>query len=116
MARSVRINFTEDRGIYGRVETPGHTVSADNPFVVFKALDGVWTVAHRRTGMVVTKLLPPRITRSRTRLLLWLEEMAREMPEAVAMMALVESADMLAGEFREYGQALMDWSARYVCV
>ena len=23
---------------------------------------------------------------------------------------------MLAGEFREYGQALVDWSARYVCI
>lgn len=113
---AIKREFMEDRGIYGRVETVGVSISSDNPFVAAKNAAGRWTVFHARSGLVVEKLLPPRIMRSKARLLLWLADMAREMPEAVAMLGLVESADMLAGDFREYGQALVDWSGKYECV
>lgn len=113
---TVKRKFMHDRGIYGRVEVDGLSISRDNPFVAFRDAAGKWTVGHVRSGLVVEKLLPARIMRSKARLLLWLEDMAREMPEAVAMLGLVESADMLAGDFREYGQALVDWSGKYVCV
>lgn len=112
---TVKRKFTEDRGIYGRVEAEGFAIDHDNPFVAMRNAAGVWTVFHARTGLVVEKLLPARMMRSKRWLLQWLADMAVEQPEAVAMLSLVESADMLAGDFREYGQALIDWSGKYVC-
>lgn len=113
---TVKRKFLHDRGIYGRAEVEGVSIDRDNPFVVFRDTAGAWTVGHARSGLVVAKLLPARLMRSKTRLLLWLEDMVREMPEAVAMFGLIESADMLAGEFSEYGHTLIDWSRGYVCI
>lgn len=114
---TVKRNFFHRRPGFARAdEVPGYSPSLDHPFVVARDAGGRWSVFHARTGLVVEKLLPPRIMRSKARLLLWLSDMAREMPEAVAMLGLVESADMLAGDFREYGQALVDWSGKYECV
>lgn len=114
---AIKRKFHHRRPGFARAEeVEGVSISKDNPFIVAKDAAGKWSVFHARTGLVVEKLLPPRLMRSKLRLLLWLEDMAREQPEAVAMLGLVESADMLAGEFREYGQALVDWSARYVCI
>lgn len=101
-----------------RREYDGYAISADSPFTVFKdQTDNRWTVGHDRSGLAINKLIPPKLIRSKHRLLLWLEEMARDCPLEVAMLSLVESASMLWGdEFREYGQTLMDWSERYECV
>lgn len=100
-----------------RREYEGYAISTDSPFTVFKPQDGKWTVGHQRTGLAVNRIIPPALMRSKLRLLMWLEDMARDCPLEVAMLGLVESADMLAGdEFREYGQALRDWSAGYVCI
>lgn len=117
MSRTIKRTISEDRGIYGRVETSGFAISADNPFTVHKDAAGKWTVGHQRTGLAINRIIPPALMRSKLRLLMWLEDMARDCPLEVAMLGLVESADMLAGpEFAEYGQALLDWSAGYECI
>lgn len=96
----------------------GWAISADSPFTVFKdQSDGRWTVGHERSGLAVNSLIPPKLMRSKLRLLMWLEDMARDMPLEVAMLSLVESSAMLFGEeFYEYAQALLDWSGRYECI
>ena len=101
-----------------RREYDGWATHADSPFTVFKdQTDGRWTVGHVRSGLAVNKLIPPKLMRSKLRLLMWLEDMARDMPLEVAMLSLVESSGMLFGdEFHEYAQALLDWSGRYECI
>ena len=101
-----------------RREYDGWAVSADSPFTVFKdQSDGRWTVGHDRSGLAINHLNPPKLMPSNLRLLLWLEDMARDMPLEVAMLGLVESSDMLSGpEFGEYREALFDWSGRYECI
>lgn len=118
MGKSVKRTFYWRRAGFARADQQtGLSITADNPFVIFRDADDKWRVAHARSGLLVEKLLPPRLMRSKARLLLWLEEMARDMPEAVAMLGLVESADMMGSDdFAGYGQQLLDWSGSYVCI
>ena len=103
----------EDRWVL----TDGYAVSADSPFTVHKDAEDRWTVGHQRTGLAINRIIPRALMRSKLRLLIWLEDMARDCPLEVAMLGLVESADMLwSDEFREYGQRLVDWSAGYECI
>lgn len=101
-----------------RREYDGWAIGPDSPFTVFKDQStNKWTVGHDRSGLAINMLIPPKLIRSKHRLLLWLEEMARDMPLEVAMLSLVESAPMLWGdEFVEYAQSLLAWSERYECV
>lgn len=101
-----------------RREYDGYAISADSPFTVFKdQKDGKWTAGHQRAGLAINRIIPPALMRSKLRLLMWLEDMARDCPLEVAMLGLVESANMLwSDEFREYGQRLIDWSAGYECI
>lgn len=101
-----------------RREYDGWAISADSPFTVFKdQSDGRWTVGHDRSGLAVNKLIPPKLMRSKCRLLMWLEDMAAQMPLEVAMLSMVESPAMLWGdEFVEYAESLLDWSGRYECI
>jgi len=101
-----------------RREYDGWAISADSPFTVFKdQTDGKWTVGHDRSGLAINKLIPPKLMRSKLRLLMWLEDMARDCPLEVAMLGLVESSDMLGGpDFKEYADALLAWSAGYECI
>lgn len=101
-----------------RREYDGWAVSADSPFTVFKdQSDGRWTVGHDRSGLAVNKLIPPKLMRSKLRLLMWLEDMAREKPLEVAMLSMVESSAMLHSEdFIGYRDALLVWSEHYECI
>lgn len=101
-----------------RREYDGWAISADSPFTVFKdQSDGRWTVGHDRSGLAINGLIPPKLMRSKLRLLMWLEDMARDMPLEVAMLSMIESAGMLwSEEFVEYAQSLLDWSERYECI
>ena len=101
-----------------RREYDGWAISADNPFTVFKdQSDGRWTVGHDRSGLAINKLIPPKLMRSKLRLLMWLEDMARDLPLEVAMLGLVESSGMLhSPDFLDYRNALAAWSERYECI
>lgn len=101
-----------------RREYDGYAINAISPFTVFKdQTDGRWTVGHDRSGLAINKLIPPKLIRSKHRLLLWLEEMARDMPLEVAMLSLVDSSAMLeSADFCNYRAALIAWSERYECV
>lgn len=113
---NVKRKFLHDRGIYGRVEVEGLSISRDCPFIVAKDAGGKWSVYQERSGMSVAAVLPPRIVRSKARLLLWLSDMAREIPETMALIGLVESKEMLADEFADEARALIAWSEAYKCV
>ena len=115
---TIKRTFSHDWAPGSRRRTyDGYAISADSPFTVFKdQQDGKWTVGHDRSGLTINKLIPPKLMRSKLRLLMWLEDMARDLPLEVAMLGLVESSDMLSGpEFTEYAQSLLDWSGRYEC-
>lgn len=118
MARTFKRNFLHDWSPGSRRrEYDGWAISADNPFVVFKTQDGKWSVGHSRSGSLIDSILPPRLMRSKLRLLMWLEDMERAEPEAVAMFNLIESPEMTgSADFREYGQRLIEFSRGYECL
>lgn len=101
-----------------RREYDGYATHAISPFTVFKdQTDNRWTVGHDRSGLAINKLIPPKLMRSKCRLLMWLEDMARDCPLEVAMLGLVESSAMLESpDFAAYRATLLEWSSNYECI
>lgn len=106
-----QITFSQDRGIYGRVESPGWVNMIDDPFAVFKDAGGRWTVGQRRSGKVITAMLPAHLKRTKAKLLRFLQDMARDEPDSYALVGLIEGE--WPEELKEHGRRLIDWARDY---
>lgn len=107
-----QIIFSQDRGIYGRVESPAWVRADDDPFAVFKDADGRWTIGQRRTGKVITAMLPARLKRTKAKLLRFLEDLKRDEPDSYALVGLIDGE--WPEELKEDGRRLIDWARDYV--
>ena len=110
---TVRIeSFVQDTGIYGKVtHERAYKTHRGSPFVVFKGSDGKWQIGQERSGLSVTAMIPRRVQRSKANLLFVVEDMEKALPEACAMIGLLDSKDW-PDEIKPYGQQLIEWCGR----
>ena len=105
-----KATFTQDRGIYGKIERSGWKTSPASSFVVFKDTDLKWTIAQERSGLLVGSLLPRHWHRTKKDVLAFVAEMETAEPEACAKMGEVTGFPMHK-DLRPYSQRLRDWAA-----
>lgn len=106
--------FIQDCGIYGVQDHKAYKTHKNSPFAVFKNGKN-WSIGQERSGLTLDSLIPARMIRSKTRLLLFLEEMQTACPEACEKVGLVDATGWNA-ENRPFGQMLVDWARNYECV
>lgn len=104
---TVQIEYTQDRGIYGKKSWTGFAPSLSSPFAVFKDETG-WAIGHHKTGLSVCSLIPRGVGRTKAALLLLLVQMEAEEPDAVAAMNDVGKFP-ISKDLRWAGHKLIDW-------
>ena len=110
---TVRIwSFVQDTGIYGKV-THGRAYKThrDSPFVVFKDSAGKWQIGQERSGLSIMAMIPKWVQRSKANLLFVVEDMEKALPEACALIGLLDSKDW-PDEIKPYGAELIAWCGR----
>jgi hypothetical protein len=105
---TVQIEYTQDRGIYGKKSWTGFAPTLSSPFAVFKDETG-WAIGHRKTGLSVCSLIPRGVRRTKTALLLLLAQMEADEPDAVAAMNEIEGFPIKGDVLRTAGKKLIDW-------
>lgn len=110
---AVRIaSFTQDTGIYGKVtHERAYKTHRTSPFVVFKDADGKWQIGQERSGLSIMAMIPRHVQRSKANLLFVIEDMEKALPEACAIIGLLDSKDW-PDEIKPYGQQLIEWCGR----
>lgn len=110
---TVRItSFTQDMGIYGKItHDRAYKTNRDSPFVVFKDSNGKWQIGQARSGLSIMALIPRHVQRSKANLLFVVEDMEKALPEACAMIGLLDSKDW-PDEIKPYGAELIAWCGR----
>lgn len=110
---TIRISsFVQDTGIYGKVtHERAYKTHRTSPFVVFKDAGGKWQIGQERSGLSVMAMIPRHVQRSKANLLFVIEDMEKALPEACAMIGLLDSADW-PDEIKPYGAELIAWCGR----
>lgn len=109
---TVRVTFVQNTRMCGKItHERAYKTNRDSPFVVFKNSAGKWEIGQERSGLSVMAMIPRHVQRSKSNLLFVVEDMENALPEACAMIGLLDSADW-PDEIKPYGQQLIEWCGR----
>lgn len=99
--------FTQDRGIYGKVDREAFRTTEGSAFSIFKAENG-WTIGHSPSGLSVDAIIRMGTRRTRKSLLDFVAEMEAAIPDACEASKRIVTSPPHKDD-RWALQAMIDW-------